>query len=114
MEKSIMKKFLVGVFASIAAFGTASLGAYAGSPELVGESVPVASASSVNRTIVVDSRTKWVNVTQGETVKFVINGREIVFAFDGQPGTFDLRQIVPAETLDHSVMVYVESNFVPD
>ena len=98
-----MKLFLPAATALV--LSAASLGVYAVSPELVGESVPV--ASPVNRTIVVDSKAKWVNVTQGETVKFVVNGYETVFAFDGQTGVFDLQQIVPAGTLDRSVKVYV-------
>ncbi len=43
-----------------------------------------------------------------EVVKFVVQGREFAWAFDGMPsGSFDLNQIAPAGTLARTVRVYI-------
>ena len=62
-----------------------------------------------DRTISVTGDTKWVNVKHYEVIRFVSNGREFTWYFDGlaQPGAFDLTQIAPAGFLDHGVTVYV-------
>jgi len=62
-----------------------------------------------DRTIAIDSKTKWVNVQHFEVVRFVSNGREFSWYFDGeaQPRPFDLTQLAPAGFIDHSVTVYV-------
>jgi Heavy-metal resistance protein CzcE len=74
--------------------------------DLLGES---AQASAAVRTLVIDGNTKYVNVKHGEVIRFVANGREFVWNFDGvaTPMPFDLSQIAPAGALDHSVTVYV-------
>lgn len=61
------------------------------------------------RTIDIAGGTKWVNVTHGEVVRFVANGREFTWYFDGvsQPQPFDLSEIAPAGFIDHGVKVYV-------
>ncbi len=62
-----------------------------------------------DRTITITDETKWVNVTHFEVIRFVSNGREFAWYFDGvaQPRPFDLNQIAPAGFIGHSVMVYV-------
>ena len=61
-----------------------------------------------DRTITIDDKTKWVNVTHYEVVRFVSNGREFTWYFDGlaQPGAFDLMQIAPEGFVNHVVTVY--------
>ncbi len=74
-------------------------------PDLFGEPV---SAAEARRVIVIDDNTKWVNVNHREVVKFVVQGREFAWAFDGMPsGSFDLNQIAPAGTLARTVRVYI-------
>jgi hypothetical protein len=63
---------------------------------------------STDRTVVIDSSTTYVNVRQGEKLKFVTNGREFAIDFSGTERNFDLRKLAPAGTLDHEVDVYVE------
>jgi len=48
-------------------------------------------------------------VKHGEVIRFVSNGREFAWYFDGvaQPRPFDLTQIAPAGFVGHSVTVYV-------
>jgi hypothetical protein len=99
-----MKLLLPAITALVLA--SATLGAQAApSPDLMGEAV---SADSAQRTVVINQATRWVNVTQGETVKFVSNGSEFTFAFDGESGAIGLAQIAPAgASIDHAVRVYV-------
>ena len=81
-----------------------------GSP--MGQVVPLSGAT---RTIPIDAKTKYINVTAHETVKFVANGNAFAIAFSGGaattfafvPSTFDLNQLAPAGVLDHKVTVYV-------
>src|SRR5258708_20437826 len=46
-----------------------------------------------SRTIDISGGTKWVNVKHGEVIRFVSNGREFTWYFDGvsQPRPFDMR-----------------------
>ncbi len=86
---------------------SASLGAYAQDPRgfQMGQAASVAQAE---RTIVIHQDTKWVNVTRGDAVRFLIGGAEFAWKFDGvgmQP--FDLREIAPAGSLSRPVMVYL-------
>ena len=62
-----------------------------------------------DRTITIDDKTKWVNVNHYEIIRFVSNGREFTWYFDGmaQPRPFDLIQLAPAGFVNHSVTVYV-------
>jgi hypothetical protein len=68
------------------------------------------SAAAAERTIVINENTRWVNVTQGETIKFVANGREFTIAFDGVAENADLRNLAPAGALDHEVDAEVAEN----
>jgi len=62
------------------------------------------------RTIVIKADTKWVNVRHGELIRFVENGKEFDWNFDGvaQPQPFDLTEVAPTGIFDHSVKVYVQ------
>jgi len=66
-------------------------------------------AAVANRTITIDSRTKWVNVQHFEVVRFVSNGREFTWYFDGVAQSIDLAHLAPADFIDHKVTVYVSS-----
>src|SRR5258708_23948722 len=75
---------------------------------LLGEPAQPASAERTivtalaGRTIDITGGTKWVNVKHGEVVRFVSNGREFTWYFDGvsQPRPFDMAAIAPAGFLD--------------
>ena len=82
---------------SAAAQGTGSI--FWGSP------VPVAQAG---RTIVINPDTRWVNVAQGETIRFVAGSIEFSWRFDGPDArSFDLAQVAPAGAVPGSITVYV-------
>jgi Heavy-metal resistance protein CzcE len=74
--------------------------------KLLGDPVPVKAAG---RTIVIMPDTRWANVEEGETVKFVVNGHEFAYYFNGQVGDFDLEKIAPPGVLDHPVRVYMSN-----
>ncbi|QRX81051.1 CzcE family metal-binding protein [Glaciimonas sp. PAMC28666] len=67
------------------------------------------SLSTATQTINIKPGTKYVNVTGGQTVKFVVGDKS--FAWDFDVGTnvqsFDLNRIAPANMLAQPVKVYV-------
>jgi plastocyanin len=70
------------------------------------------SAQNAQRVIVVKPDTKWVNVNNGDTVEFQLNGASVTWSFNTLQGesAFDLSKIAPAGSLDHKVTVYVGAN----
>ena len=99
LSLSIATLGLAGAFAAQAAVPT----------NLLGDATSVTEAT---RTITINPTTKYVNVTEGDVVKFVANGQEFAFRFDGVPSAsaFDLERVAPAGALDHKVMAYVAPN----
>ena len=71
---------------------------------LKGEVVPLSGAM---RTIKITAKTKYVNVTGHETVKFETNGNVFAIRFADELPQFELNKLVPAGVLDHKVTVYV-------
>jgi hypothetical protein len=76
-------------------------------PLFVGNAV--ASDRNVDRTVSIDSSTRWVNVTGGETIRFIANGKSFDHRFSSPAHShvYDLGRIAPAGALDHSLKVYV-------
>ena len=109
-----MKAKLIALLTAAMAFGIGSLPASASSQSSnsLGEAVPL---RATQRTILIDAKTKYVNVTAHETVKFLANGSAFAITFNGSPATtfafvpsvFDLNQLAPAGVLNHKVTVYV-------
>ena len=67
-----------------------------------------ATPAQAERSIAVPAGAKWVNVKQGETVKFTLGSVEFAWRFDGRSGrSFDLREVAPAGSLASEVTVYV-------
>jgi hypothetical protein len=63
------------------------------------------------RVLVIQPNTRWVNVTQGETVRFVVAASQFSWRFDGLDGrSFDLQTIAPPGVLARTVTVYVTRN----
>lgn len=81
-----------------------TLAAHAATDSLLGD---VVSAEAATRTVVVTPETHYVNVTKGETVKFVDNGQSFAIRFDGVRPAFSLNELAPAGGLDHPVTAYV-------
>ena len=72
----------------------------------LGDPAPDAAAT---QTIVIGPDTKWVNVTGGDIVKFVVDGKSFAWAFNvaATVDRFDLSRVAPAEVLERRVDVYV-------
>jgi hypothetical protein len=100
-----MKPIQTAVTALVLAASTIVTANAATFPNDIGQ---LLSTDSVDRTVIIDSTTTYVNVRQGEKLKFVANGREFAVDFSGSERNFDLRRLAPSEILDHEVDVYVE------
>ncbi len=93
--------------AALAASTPASPSTAPASLAFVGRAAPAAAAE---RTIVVKPDTKYVNVTGGSTVRFVVGDQSFTWSFQtgsAHIGTFDLSLLAPAGALNHPVLVYV-------
>lgn len=77
--------------------------------ELLGSQVD---PSQAQQTVVITPGTKWVNVTQGDVVRFEPRGgQDFAIAFNGpDQESFNLARLAPAGALDHPVTVYVARN----
>jgi len=69
-----------------------------------------AQPSVAQRTISIDSKTRWITVERGEVVKFVASGQEFAWAFNGMSSSFALNRIAPSGTLNRDLKVYVWPN----
>jgi len=70
-------------------------------------------ADVYNRTITITPETRWVNVSQGEDVKFVdtATGQSFVWNFDTTNPMFDLATVAPPGALGgQHVTAYVQVN----
>lgn len=68
--------------------------------------------TAAERTIEIKPKTKYVNVVDGETVKFAVDGKEFSWHFRTWPNVdqFGLERIAPHDTLANGVTVYVARN----
>jgi hypothetical protein len=77
--------------------------------DFLGDPAPPTAAT---RTIVIKPDTKWVNVTGGETIRFVADNKTFAWTFNVASSiwTSDLNRLAPPGVLDHPVQV----NIAPD
>ena len=68
-----------------------------------------APAAAATETIAISPDTEWVNVTGGDTVKFIANDKQFAWSFSGDQAVsaFPLNRVAPAGALNHAVMAYV-------
>jgi Heavy-metal resistance protein CzcE len=73
---------------------------------LLGQPIPPAAAQ---KTIVIRPDTRWVNVTGGDTVRFLVGDKAFGWGFDVAAGVkaVDLERVAPPGMLDHPVVAYV-------
>src|SRR5471030_2491682 len=78
-----------------ASAATAGAADVAGTPAQYGRHALTANAK---REIVIDANTKWVNVTNGETVRFTKDGKSFTWRFEvlGNETSFDLSRLIDA------------------
>jgi hypothetical protein len=70
----------------------------------LGEPAP---SKQATRTIIITPTTKYVQVTSGETVKFISGGKDFTWHFQGLEGRFNLAQIAPSGKLDRAIKGYL-------
>lgn len=71
-----------------------------------------AEATASTRTVKITQKAKYVNVRQGETVKFVVGDQTFTWYFDTYRNrdNFALSDIAPSDINTHGVRVYVAPN----
>lgn len=69
-----------------------------------------AQASAAERTVAIDDQTRWITVEHDEVVRFLSNGQEFAWAFNGMASSFKLSKVAPVGTLDRELTVYVWPN----
>lgn len=70
-----------------------------------------APSSSAQRTIKLDQNSKYINVTQGETITFVFEGNSFTWNFDtfGTP-VFNLKEIAPKNINTQNIVIYTRED----
>jgi hypothetical protein len=69
-----------------------------------------ATAGFANRTIIIDSHTRYINVMHGETVTISNGQNSVTWHFDGIGSAFELSKIMPAAS--QAVEVYVAPELI--
>ncbi len=93
-----MKKSIVSALALAGIFG-ATLASAGGVPQYVGE---LSGSQMIDREITIQPNAKWVNVRNGETVKFTdaATGKTFAWRFDTPTwAVFDLAEVAPKGVL---------------
>ena len=69
-------------------------------------------SDTADRDVAVDASTRWVNVTNGQTVRFTVGGRQFTYVFDAWPSTdsVPLSAIAPKGVTVPDVRVYIAPN----
>jgi hypothetical protein len=84
----------------------AGCGSVAPRADLLGDSAP---ASAAMRSVAVTPNTRWVNITSGETVNFLVDDKSFAWNFNVAPtvSSFALNQMASPGLLRREVRVYV-------
>lgn len=106
------KLLLPVLFATTLAAATATAGGLAGQPaSFRGNAVPA--QARADQVIVLTGATRYVNVTGGQTVRFVVGQQAFTWNFENgsaHVAPFDLEDIAPKGLLNHRVTAYVADN----
>ena len=104
---------LLAAAAILSGCAASSDGAFTRRIDLLGMPVAdAAAASPATRTITITPATRWVNVTSGETVRFVAGTRSFAWNFQIGPtvSMFELNQVAPPGMFTQRIAVYVATN----
>jgi len=108
----MVRKNVIGLlFASAGALFAAGAMAQQQSSGVHAHAAPAAAAAlNADRTIVIQPGTRYVNVTNGETVLFQVGGKSFVRKFYSMlsHGSFSLSEIAPADVDVHGIVVYCQ------
>ena len=83
-----------------------------GRTALLGEAVPP--ESPVNKVVMIDANTRWANVNQGDTVKFVAGDQTFAWHFETPKFAVNLQDIAPAGAINRKIYVYVTPEYNSD
>lgn len=90
------------------ALSAATLSSFAATPriDLLGDPAP---ATAATRTIAITPDTRYVNVTGGDIVNFVVGDKSFAWVFNvgANVSSFDLKRVAPPGVLNKTVMAYV-------
>jgi hypothetical protein len=100
------------IIASLFLTASCTLGASAFALTPADQYGTAATAQFAQRTIVVGSNTKYVNVKHGETVTIRDGANSVNWYFDGVSGAFALSKILSAPDLNPNVTIYVEAEMI--
>jgi hypothetical protein len=98
---------------TLAAAGTTALAASSQPLSFLGNAAPAQAA--VDQVVVITDATRYVNVTGGSTVRFVVGERSFTWSFQNGIAhvvPFDLERIAPKGLLNHPVTAYVSDNLL--
>lgn len=105
-----MKSRKLPVLLATGVLSAALAGSAFGQSTEFGSSVPLSHPH--DRQITIKPGAKYVNVTRGECVEFVLDGKPFAWNFDiWDTGNFDLARIAPNEAAAAGVRVYVGPNY---
>jgi len=107
MAKEIQMKLIHAGIAALV-LGASGIAANAAtSPDFIAQPAP---SYTGDRTVYLGPGTRYVNVTHGETVKFVSDSGAFTLAFYGAPEPVNLQYFAPPGVLDHRVNAFVEQS----
>ncbi len=100
-------RYAVAALGLVSAIGVGPL-AFAGQAHEDQVEPAVHQGGGISRTVVIDGKTKWVNVSEDETIRFVVGAKSFGWVFDMYDQNADLRDLAPKGTLgDRPIRVYV-------
>lgn len=105
-------RYLSAMAAAAALSGCAGGSTYPVSPRIDLLGMPVIDESAALSTVTITPDTRWINITSGDTVRFIAGDQAFTWNFQVSPNvaTFDLNQVAPPGVLARRIPVYVTPN----
>jgi heavy-metal resistance protein CzcE len=104
-----MSRKLTGILAAAALASSLSGAVFAdehfGYATLLGDPLPA--DGPVDQVVKVDGSTRWVNVLQNESVRFVVGSTTFAWRFPVDRAAVNLKDIAPSGVIDRDLYVYV-------
>jgi hypothetical protein len=104
-----MSRKLTGVLAAAAVASLLSSAAWSderfGLSTLLGDPLPA--DAPVEKVVKIDANTRWVNVLQNESVKFVVGSTTFAWRFPTDMAAVNLKDIAPSGAIDRDLYVYL-------
>src|SRR5258706_15700351 len=104
-----MPRKTIGILAAPAwaalLWGAAYPRARSGKETLRGEPTPA--DSPVDKVVNIGANTRWVNVVQNDSVKFIVGGTTFAWHFPIDKNAVNLKEIAPPGTVDRNLYVYI-------